>query len=115
MANYPRNLYDDYHAHVYFDAQTVDFASALCRQAGELFGVPVGHVHRRPVGPHPRWSCQLTFTRAEFDQLIPWLDERRNGLSVLVHGSHGSGLAQHTTQASWLGEEVPLNIAHLRG
>jgi hypothetical protein len=36
------------------------------------------------VGPHPHWSCQLSFetaTRAA-DSLV---DERRQGLTVLVH------------------------------
>ena len=114
MSKYPENLYSDYHAHVYFDEQTVDHASAICAQAGVLFGVQVGRVHRKLVGPHPRWSCQLTFTHSQFDRLIPWLEQHRQGLSVLVHGSHGSGLEQHTTQASWLGEEIPLDLSRFR-
>ena len=33
---------------------------ALGAAAQQRFGVPVGHYHTRPVGPHPRGSCQLT-------------------------------------------------------
>lgn len=114
MPKHPENLFSDYHAHVYFDEQSVDDATAICEQAGTLFGVAVGRMHRRLVGPHPRWSCQLSFTRAEFDRLIPWLDEHRRGFTVLVHGVTGEGLKDHTVHASWLGAEVPLNLSALR-
>ena len=50
-----------YHAHVYFDASTIDQARALCEQAAQLFPLKMGRVHERPVGPHPDWSCQLAF------------------------------------------------------
>lgn len=110
MNESPVNSYDHYHAHVYFGPATVAQARALCEQAGQLFGVKVGHVHEREVGPHPHWSCQLSFDRATFDQLIPWLDLHRNGLDVLVHGLTGDDLADHSTHASWLGNEAALKL-----
>lgn len=110
MAKHPENSYDHYHAHVYFGPTTVAQARALCEQAGELFAVTVGRVHEREVGPHPHWSCQLAFDRAEFDRLIPWFEEHRNGLDVLVHGVTGDDLADHTTHASWLGHEAALTL-----
>lgn len=108
------NRFSHYHAHVYFDERSVDAATLLCEQAGRLFGVQVGRVHRRPVGPHPRWSCQLAFDASQFDRLIPWLEQHRQGLTVLVHGVTGDGLKDHTEHASWLGEAVPLNLSMLR-
>ena len=114
MSKQPENIFAEYHAHVYFDEQTVDHASFLCEQAGALFGVKVGRVHRKLVGPHPRWSCQLAFTQSQFDQLLPWLEQNRQGLSVLVHGLSGSSLEEHTIHASWLGTEIPLNLSVLR-
>ena len=111
MSTRPTNIYPEYHAHVYFDDQSVDYAASLCERAGKLFSVRVGRVHRKPVGPHPRWSCQLAFSTSQFDSLIPWLEENRNGLSVLVHGLTGEDLKDHTTHASWLGDEVPLNLS----
>ena len=114
MSSYPENLFNDYHAHVYFDEASVDQATLLCEQAGALFGVPVGRVHRKLVGPHPRWSCQMSFDRSQFDKLIPWLDENRHGLTVLVHGQTGDNIKDHTTHASWLGDEVPLNLSAFR-
>ncbi|MBE9029085.1 DOPA 4,5-dioxygenase family protein [filamentous cyanobacterium LEGE 11480] len=107
----PQNIYDRYHAHVYFDQQTVERAADICRMAGEQFEVEVGRVHRKPVGPHPCWSCQLAFEAAEFDQLIPWLDAQRGSLNVLVHGLTGDDLADHTDHASWLGAAQALKLS----
>lgn len=114
MTKRPENCYDRYHAHVYFDENSVDRAAAMCQEAGELFGVAVGRIHRKLVGPHPRWSCQLAFEAGQFDRLIPWLEGQREGLSVLVHGLTGNDLVDHTDHAAWLGEAVPLNLAMFR-
>jgi aromatic ring-cleaving dioxygenase len=110
MPNRPVNLFDHYHAHIYFGPASVAQATQLCRQAGELFGVTVGRVHEREVGPHPHWSCQLAFDKVQFDQLIPWLEANRDGLDVFVHGETGDGLADHTTNASWLGNASELRL-----
>jgi aromatic ring-cleaving dioxygenase len=110
MPRRPQNLHQAYHAHVYFGPPTVDEARALVARAGELFNVQVGRVHEKPVGPHPHWSCQIAFSAQEFDQVIPWLDEHRGRLDVLVHGLSGDALADHTAHASWLGNEWPLKL-----
>ena len=106
----PVNVHDDYHAHVYFDQQSVDFASRLCQMAGDKFALAVGRVHQKNVGPHTRWSCQISFTKDDFEQFIPWLDEHRQDLSVLVHGNTGEHLKDHTEYAYWLGDEVDLEL-----
>lgn len=85
-------------------------ARVLCAEAGSRFGVAVGRVHERPVGPHPMWSCQLAFDRDQFERLIPWLDARRGPMDVLVHGLSGDDLADHTEHASWLGHAHRLNL-----
>jgi aromatic ring-cleaving dioxygenase len=110
MIRRPANVYEHYHAHVYFDEATFDQAQRLCNEAGERFGVLVGRFHRRLVGPHPRWSCQLTFDAPHFEALIPWLDAHRAGLDILVHGLSGDALEDHTTHASWLGKPAELNL-----
>ncbi len=111
MTKRPENVYSNYHAHVYFDEVTLDRARKICTRAGELFGVAVGRVHQKNVGPHPRWSCQLTFDARQFDDLIPWLEENRQGMTVLVHALTGNDLDDHTVHAAWLGEPVELNLA----
>ena len=109
----PANLHEFYHAHVYFDAKTVDFASQLFASAGEKFGLQVGRVHRKRVGPHTRWSCQLLFSTNEFEKLIPWLEKHRAGLSILVHGDTGDDLRDHTEFAYWLGDSIELDLSVL--
>ena len=110
----PRNIYPAYHAHVYFDAQSLDQARKLCEDARIRFGVAMGRVHQKLVGPHPRWSCQLAFDSKQFDGLIPWLDGNRDGLTVFVHGLTGDDLEDHTTHASWLGKPLKLDLGVFR-
>ena len=111
MIQRPTNRYEHYHAHVYFDESSITQAAEICQTAGELFDVAVGRVQQKMVGPHPRWSCQLAFAQAQFDQLIPWLENQRGDLTILVHGLTGNDLEDHTEHASWLGEPVPLNLS----
>lgn len=111
MTKRPTNDYDQYHAHVYFDEGTVEMASSICHKAGELFEIQVGRVHQKQVGPHPHWSCQLSFSKAQFDQIIPWLDNHRDDLTVFVHALTGNDLDDHTKHATWLGKAVALNLS----
>ena len=111
MSLEPENLFERYHAHVYFDEGSVAAAAELCVDAWRHCHIGLGRLHRKPVGPHPRWSCQLAFDAAQFDELIPWLDSNRNGLTILVHGRTGDDLADHTAHASWLGEPVELDLS----
>lgn len=114
MPRRPQNIHKAYHAHIYFGTGTVAQARELAAQAGKRFKVEVGRVHEELVGPHPQWSCQLAFSAAEFDQIIPWLDEHRGELDVFVHGLTGDDLADHTTHAYWLGNEWPLDLSMFR-
>jgi DOPA 4,5-dioxygenase len=114
MIKRPENLHPHYHAHVYFDESSVAQARDLCQRAADKFGVVMGRVHQKLVGPHPRWSCQLAFDSKQFDALVPWLDEHRGGLTVLVHADTGNNLEDHTTHASWLGEPATLDLSHFK-
>lgn len=100
-----------YHAHVYFDAGTVEQARALCAQAAELFGVEMGRVHEKPVGPHPKWSCQLAASPAQFAELLPWLALNRDGLIVFCHPDTGDHLANHRDHGVWLGTGLDLDLS----
>ncbi len=107
----PVNSHKAYHAHVYFDVNTLAFASELCKEAGKRFNLNVGRVHEKPVGPHLKWSCQLSFGSKDFDVFVPWLDEKRNSLSVFIHALSGNDLDDHTTYAYWLGDSVELDLS----
>ena len=111
MPQRPKNEFERYHAHVYFDAATENDARELCVGAWRTCHVGLGRFHRRPVGPHPDWSCQLSFDENEFDNVVPWLDANRGILNILVHPLTDDDLADHTTLAAWLGDEVALVTA----
>ncbi len=107
---YWRNTHDAYHAHVYYDQHSLAQAEALCAEAGRRFGLAVGRLHQRPVGPHPCWSCQISFDRDQFETFIPWLDQHRQGLTVLIHALSGDDWADHSRHVHWLGEPVELKL-----
>ena len=103
-----------FHAHVYFDEESATKAAQVCAEAGRRFALTVGRMHRKPVGPHPRWSCQLAFAPERFGAVIPWLALNRSGLTVFVHPETGDAIADHTDHALWMGEMLPLDLDALR-
>lgn len=100
-----------YHAHVYFGAETTAQARALCQEAARKFGVAMGRVHEKCVGPHPRWSCQLAATPDQFTRLLPWLALNRQGLVVFAHPETGNALADHRDHGIWLGTGLDLDLS----
>jgi DOPA 4,5-dioxygenase len=101
----------DFHAHIYFDPEQVDEARALGSAARERFGVPVGHYHLVPVGPHPRGSCQLTVRPEQFGDFAQWLVLNRGDLTIFAHASTGDDRADHTHNVIWFGPSEPLNLS----
>lgn len=99
-----------YHAHVYFDSNGVSQARALCEAATQRFGLSMGRMHEKPVGPHPDWSCQLAFAAEHFGAVVPWLALNRGGLVVFVHPETDDDLADHRDHAIWLGASRPLDL-----
>ena len=100
----------DFHAHIYFDEDQLDKAKALAAGAHAKFSVPVGHFHVRPVGPHPRGSCQLTVPRDQFGDFAQWMALNRDGLTIFAHTSTGEDLADHTQHVIWFGPSEPLEL-----
>jgi aromatic ring-cleaving dioxygenase len=100
-----------FHAHVYFDQETVAQAKALCQQAADRFGIRMGRMHEKPVGPHPEWSCQLSVPTEMFGEVIPWLSLNRNGLTMFIHAETGDDLADHTEHAIWMGKMPALDLS----
>ena len=102
-----------YHAHVYYDAESVEQARDLCERTRGKFGVEMGRVHERPVGPHPMWSCQLAFGPELFGEIVPWLSLNRGGLTLFVHAETGDVIADHTEHALWMGQMMDLDLSAL--
>lgn len=105
-------MIENFHAHIYYHPEEVERAKALGGEAQRRFGVPVGHYHLRPVGPHPRGSVQLTVTPGQFGEFAQWLALNRDGLTVFAHANTGDDLADHTRHVIWFGpsEELDLSI-----
>ena len=100
----------DFHAHIYFDAGQLAEAQAVAAQARERFGVPVGHFHVGPVGPHPRGSVQLTVLPEQFGEFAQWAALNRCGLTIFAHAETGDDLADHTKHVIWFGPSEPLDL-----
>ncbi|MBB3189482.1 DOPA 4,5-dioxygenase family protein [Halomonas cerina] len=100
-----------YHAHLYYaDAAGLAEARRVAEAAAARFELKVGRFHERPVGPHPLWSCQLSFAADRFGEIVPWLALNRGELDVFVHVGTGDDLFDHTQGAMWLGHSHALNL-----
>ena len=100
----------NYHAHVYFDAETVDTARQICEYCRDEFGVAMGRMHERAVGPHPDWSCQLTVSHDQFADVMNWLTQNRQGLVIFTHPNTGNDLLDHRDHPIWMGAVRPLKL-----
>ena len=100
----------NFHAHIYFDPPELERAKALGAAARERFGVPVGHFHERPVGPHPRGSCQLTVQPDHWGDFAQWITLNRDALTIFAHATTGDDLADHTEHVIWFGPSEKLDL-----
>ena len=107
----PEPQIQNFHAHIYFDAPELDRAQALAAAARERFGVTVGHFHQRPVGPHPRGSCQLTVQPEQWGEFSQWIALNRGGLAIFAHATTGDDLVDHAEHVIWFGESEPLDLS----
>ena len=101
----------DFHAHIYYDPDQVEQARALASAAQARFAVAVGHFHLRPVGPHPRGSCQMTVPADVFGEVAQWLTLNRGPLTIFAHANTENDLADHTQHVIWFGESEKLDLS----
>lgn len=100
-----------YHAHVYFDAETLPQAEALCLKADDELPIKMGRIHQKNVGPHPCWSCQLSFAGEDFSTVVNWLNYHRHGLTVFIHPISDDDLKDHSDYVMWLGRSYSLDLS----
>lgn len=100
-----------FHVHVYFDADTMAQARRLCEAVRDKFGIIMGRMHDRPVGPHPMGSCQLTIPLEKFGPVMSWLTTHRNGLTIFAHAETGDALKDHTDHTIWMGQNKTLDLS----
>ncbi|MEP1206405.1 MAG: DOPA 4,5-dioxygenase family protein [Rhizobiaceae bacterium] len=104
----------EFHAHVYFDQNSLQRARDLCEKASSLFAIDMGRVHEKPVGPHPRWSCQLLIPADLFGTVVPWLSVHRGDLTIFIHAQTDDVYKDHTQHAIWMGEMLELNLSQFK-
>ena len=107
----PDTAIHDFHAHIYFDESQLAEAKKLAAAVQQRFGVPVGHFHIRPVGPHPRGSVQMTVPTDRFGEVSTWLAVNRAGLTVFAHASTGDDRADHSRHVVWFGPSEALDLS----
>ena len=99
-----------FHAHVYYDANTIGIAREVCEAARDRLPVQMGRMHEKAVGPHPAWSCQLALGRESFAEVVTWLAMHRRGLTVFIHLETGNELEDHRDHALWMGSMPALKL-----
>ena len=98
----------DYHAHIYYDANSRPLAAQLREWIEDQFTVRMGRWHDIPVGPHPTAMYQVAFAPDQFPSIVPFIMMNRMGLTVLLHPESGRPRDDHTINAIWMGEVLPL-------
>jgi aromatic ring-cleaving dioxygenase len=105
---------EDYHAHVYYNAASKDRAATLRQWVEERFTVRMGSWHDEPVGPHVQAMYQIAFPPELLPTLVPFLMLNRMGLTILLHPQSGRPRDDHTLNAVWMGQVLPVKTAVLR-
>ena len=109
---------EPFHAHIYYEASDRPAAAQLHsdlkakKGTGELTDVIfVGEMTDRAVGPHPIPQYEVHF----YGKALPTVLERikANRLRALVHRLTDDDLADHTSQALWIGEPLVLDLSVL--
>ncbi|KAL6713456.1 hypothetical protein ACLMJK_008921 [Lecanora helva] len=105
--------------HIYFFQENkaqFKFAHDLwTRIRHEFPELRIYRVFDKPVGPHPVAMFEVNvFTPAQFGAFVPWLVVNRGPLSALVHPNTGDDERDHTTNATWIGKKLPLDVGLFR-
>ena len=106
----------EFHAHVYFTAETRASAVALRdRLAGLAGGRLVLHsVADGPRGPHVLPMFGVDIPKPDLPEVLGFLMLNHGPHSVLIHPVTGDELLDHTHHALWLGRREPLDLERLR-
>ncbi len=100
-----------YHAHVYFELSQESLATHLHHEItanrDDILRIFPLVMHK--VGPHDKPMFEIHFNDNQ-QGFVNWLDQHRKGLSVLIHPNTGNDLQDHTDNAVWLGEELPVRV-----
>lgn len=104
-----------WHAHVYFDEGNMVVARMFYEKiVAEIpQKVQVGRFHERCVGPHPKWSFQISISNHEFYQVFEWLINNHDVLDIFIHPNTGNEMRDHSHGAVWIGKSHQLDFSKL--
>jgi DOPA 4,5-dioxygenase len=118
MQDAPKDIaaIEDYHAHIYYDPASKDRAALLRQWVEQRFPgqMRMGTWHDQPVGPHVQAMYQIAFSPDLLPSLVPFLMLNRMGLIILLHPQSGRPRDDHTLNAVWMGEVLPVKTEVLR-
>ena len=100
-----------FHAHIYFGPECHKEATDLREEISRRFGLRVGTMHKKPVGPHTKAMFQVVIGKDDFGDFVEWLLLNRRGHDVLIHPETGNDLLDHTDHAMWLGNPVAIDVS----
>jgi aromatic ring-cleaving dioxygenase len=99
-----------YHAHIYYESEDrSSTADKVCQDLAARFPVELGN-NNGIAGPHPIAQRQVNFKTSAFAEVVPWLMFNRQGLDILIHPLSEDEYDDHTANALWLGNPVPLKL-----
>lgn len=105
-----------FHAHIYFEPNTRESASALREKAEIELKQKILNISRlidRPIGPHPKPMFEIDFKEEDLGALYIWLREHHGPHSVLIHKNVSPEIPEHTIFATWIGTCLPLDLSKL--
>lgn len=108
----PPQPFTYFHSHIYFEADTIEKAEVF-HEKFKVFGtsVRISPMIHKLVGPHPYPMFEADFKAENFMEMIRFMQQNRNGLSILVHPLSGNEILDHTDYAMFLGRREDLNLA----
>lgn len=106
----------EFHAHVYYSAETRASAVALRTEIEALAGgrLKVFTLSEGPRGPHVTPMFGVDVPAADLPETLAFLMLRRGPHSVLIHPVTDDELLDHTQHAAWIGLPQPLDLSRLR-
>lgn len=100
----------NYHAHIYFFPKDASIIQKVFDEARKFRYMRTYPIVPRPVGPHATGMFEAHFNEDAKENVLRWLQENRQGLSVLIHEDTGDDHRDHSQNVIWLGEILPLDF-----
>lgn len=103
------------HAHVYFTPETREIADRFRSKIIAAFSdrTQISRLIDRPIGPHPVPMFEIDFHSEIACELAPFMEDGREGLSILLHPVSDEEVKDHTERAVWLGKRLTLDVHFL--